>query len=159
MAFVVEPGVQVLLTFSDASGHKSSMSIYMDNTETDPTAGGPAAVASAAQDISADALTAVECRIRAKQTAIIAPTDGPYPRGADKAQYVFGGADGSPVVLQVGAPNEGTLQSDKINIDPTDAAVIALVAALVGNGKTAEGQAITGLVRGFRKRNSHRKGL
>ena len=159
MAWVTEPGVQVLLGFFDDSGHRATLQCYMDSSETDPTGGGPAALAAAAQDISDCAVSLVECRIRASESAPGVPSDGPYARGADKAQFGFKAADGSPVKLQIGAPNETVFQADKINVDPADSAVVALVAAMKLYGKTAEGVAISTLTTSYRKRNSGRKGL
>lgn len=159
MAWVVEPGVEVIYSMTDASGHRSTMSVYMDSDETDPSAGGPLAVGNALQGISADGLVTIACRIRAAESAPAAATDGPYARGADKAKLVFSGADGSAVIMEVGSPNEVILQSDKINVNKVQAAVAALKTAMVNNAVTAEGQLITGLTYGYRRRPPRRKGL
>jgi hypothetical protein len=159
MGWVTEPGVEVVYGFTDRSGHRATMHVYMDNTETDPTGGGAAAVGSAAQGISNDALVSVECRVRASEDDPGVPTDGPYCRGADKALFVLTTEDGSTVNLQIGAPNEGIFDSGALEIDFADAAVIALMDALIANAVTAEGDDITGAKRGYRRRPANRKHL
>lgn len=159
MAWVTEPGVEVKLSATDASGHRATESYWMDSSETDPTSGGPAALAAAVQGISADAITLIECMIRASQSTPGTGTDGPYCRGADKALAVFQSEDGSEVNFEIGAPNETILDTDKIELDPTDTALSEFIDAMIANAVTAEGKAITGFKRGFRKRNSGVKHL
>lgn len=159
MAWVTEPGVEVVYGMVDASGHRTETSVYMDSTETDPSAGGPLSVGTAIQGISANALVTIACRIRASQTTPGNPTDGPYPRGADKLALTWRGADGSAPVLEIGALQEAVLQSDKTNVNKAQALITALVTAFTANAVTAEGLAITGLTKGIRRRPPRRKKL
>lgn len=159
MSWVTQPSVQVLFGFIDNSGARASSSVYMANTETDPTGGGPLALGDAMQSISGDALVTISCRVRASNSAPGDPTDGPYARGADKAKLGFRGADGSVANVQIGAPNETIFDSGYEDVDPDDSAMSNLIDQMKLYGKTAEGLAITGLQLGYRHRNKGRKGL
>jgi len=159
MSWVSEGTTQVVFGFIDASGARANMSVYMDAGEVDPLAGGPLALGNALQAISNDFLSITECRVRATQTAPGTPTDGPYARGADKLKLVFRGVDGSPINFQIGSPSELVLDDNKQDVDRANAAIIALEAAMVLYGKTAEGKAVQALQLGYRHRPSRRKGL
>jgi len=159
MAWVLEPQVEVVYSFTDASGHRGTESYFMDSGETDPTSGGPAALGTAIQAITADAISSIACRIRAVEDDPGDPTDGPYARGADKVLLVFQADDGSEVNFEVGAPNETILDSDKINVDEGDVALTDFLTAMEDNACTAEGHELKYLKRGFRKRDSGRKHL
>lgn len=157
MAWVTTPTNKFRLHFEDYSGIRSSMTFRLLASETDPAAGGAAAIADAAQGMSAAALTSQEIIIEAVQDTPGTPTDGPYCRGADKVLLVFTSENGVPVNLQIGAPNETILAADHENVDPADTALAALVAALQTYGCDADGGDIKVLTRGFRRRPPRRK--
>lgn len=158
MAFVLEPTAEVLIHCQDYNGARSSVRFFVVNTDADPAAGGPAALAAAVQGISADAVTSVETLLHSVDPLPGSPTDGPYSRGADKGLFEFGSTDGSIVKMQIGAPNETHLEPDHLRYSVSDIAVLALETAMKSFGKTAEGAAITHFQTGYRRRPSRRKG-
>jgi hypothetical protein len=154
MAWVAEPSNQVILHIEDFSGKHAQMVFYTSNVETDPDAGFPADIAAATQAITTGLVTDVEVLIHAIQTSPGTPATGPYDRVQDKAKFVFLAADGSQPVMQVPGPLATIFKSDTINIDPTDTLALAFINAVKANCVTAEGEAIIGLQRGFRREPS-----
>ena len=158
MAFVNDPTNKVILRFEDYNGKVATSEYFVDAAETDPAAGGPAALAAGAAAISSALLTATEIRIGATNSSPGSPSDGNYSRGSDKVSIWYGALDGSRPLISIGAPNGTALDADHITVKPTAATVTALLTALQTYGKTAEGAALTGLMlRGYRRRFSNRR--
>lgn len=158
MSWVTDPTNQLLLHFLDDAGKHATMSFNVGSGDTDPGAGGPSAISDAAAAISESALYETEVLIRASNTAPGTPTQGPYARPADKAAFVFSANDGTRPRLEIGGPNEDIVGTDSWTVDPTNAAVIALVAAMNTHATTASGGGITGLIKAQRRRPPRRKG-
>lgn len=157
MAWVQTPTNRLVLHFVDVSGKHALSEYFVATTETDPAAGGAAAIAAGAQGISNDFLSSQELIVHAVNSAPGTPIDGPYCRGADKAQVILRTTTGVPVTLQIGAPRATVFTSGKIDLDPANADVIALIAAMVAHASDAEGNAIVGMQRGYRRRPPRRK--
>lgn len=145
------------LLFEDDNGKHASMKFFIDNTETDPAAGAAAAISTAAQNISNSALYETNILIVAEDADAGDPTTGPYDRASDKAALTFSSADGTPVILQIGAPDE-SIFLDAWEVNPANSDVVALVDAMTTNAVTQEGSAILGLRKGNRRRPPRRKG-
>jgi hypothetical protein len=157
MAWVTDPTNELMLHFADLSGVRSTSQYWVLSTEVDPLSGAPIALADAAQAITADVLESIEILRHAHQSSGVVPTDGPYARAADKANLIFGAADGSVVKMQVPSPNEGIFDAGAFNVDTTDAAVIAFNAYVLANLKSEDGAAITVFSKGYRRRPPRRK--
>ena len=157
MAWVTTPTNGLVLHFEDYNGKRATSSYRIDATEVDPAAGAAAAIADAAQAMSAAELTSQEIIITAVKDDAGMPTDGPYARGADKAMIVFRTTSGRPVNFQIGSPDETILGADHLNVDPSDAAMAALITTFVSKCCDADGDAITGFQRGYRRRPPRRK--
>jgi len=151
MAWELEPMNELLLHFSDYNGARATMNFWLENTETDPGAGGAAAIAAGAQGMSDDALTSVEILRHATWDEEVTPTDGPYARPSNKMNITFRATDGTKTTMQVPGPNETILAADHISIDLADAAVIAFVDYTIENILSSEGAALTGVQRGVRR--------
>ncbi len=157
MSFTNEPQNQLLLHFVDQNGIRSTSGYFLANTSIDPTSGGPAAIASAAQAISNAELSSVEILRHATDLAPADPEDGPYARHSDKAALTFTAGDGTTVQLEIGAPLATIFKSDKKNVNPADSDVDAFITYFLAHAKSAEGAALIGYQRGIRKRNSRIK--
>jgi len=157
VAFALEISNILELLFRDYGGKHSSVKIYVDSGVVDPSSGVADEISSRAQALSNSALYETNILIAAEDDDPGDPTDGPYARPADKAQLVFSTADGPPVILQIGAPDE-SIFLDSWTVNPGNADVIALVDAMKENAVTQEGGAITALRKGNRRRPPRRKG-
>jgi hypothetical protein len=157
MAWVLAPTNELLLHAVDESGVQATTKYWLANTETDPEAGGAAAISAAVQNMSADAIYLVEILRRAVWDAPVTPTDGPYPRAADQVKLDFVGADGSSTIMSVPAPNETILDSGALFVDPADTALAAFVAYVIANCVSSEGASLIALTRGYRRRPPRRK--
>lgn len=157
MAYTTAPTNLFKMHFKDDVGRPASMQVHVASSETDPAAGGCATIASAAAAISDDALVSQELIITGINGAPGSPSDGPYARGADKILMVFGTADGVPLNLQIGAPNEATLAAGNVYVDPSAGSVAALITALKLHATGPDGEAITAFQRGYRRRPPRRK--
>src|ERR1043165_3809890 len=120
MAWVAAPTNKLRLHFIDYNGKRSTETFHLDPSETDPNAGGAAAIAAAAQGCSDAELSSQEILVEAVNTSPGSPTTGPYARGADKLLLVFNTAGGVPVTIELGAPKETDLADDHINVNPAD---------------------------------------
>lgn len=158
MSLVLDPTNLLILHFVDRNGKHATSQYWIDSGEVDPLSGGAADLAAKAAALSLSALVAIEIKRTAKESAPATPDTGPYQRPADKAKYVFAGADGSPVIIEIGAPTAGQFGASAITIDPTVTAVSDFVTVMKSSAKTAQGAAITGLTSGYRRRPSRRKG-
>ena len=157
MAWNQTPTNQLRLHFVDYNGKRSSMNFHLADDEIDPAAGGAAAIADAAQSCSDAELSSQEIIITGVNDSPAAATTGPYARGADKALIVFRSEDGTPVTLEIGAPNETILEPDHLNVDFSDASVIALVNLMLANACDAGGGDLVATQRGYRRRPPRRK--
>lgn len=157
MALALAPTNELILHFVDRKGKHATSSYWIDPGETDPLGGAALLIANAAQAVSSSALVSVEIKRVAIEGSPASPTTGPYQRPADKGKYVFTGSDGSPVIIEIGAPTAGQFGASAIDIDTTVTAVSDFIAAVVTNCKTAENQAIRAYTSGFRRRPSRRK--
>lgn len=157
MAWVQTPTNQLVLHFQDYNGKRSTMKFHLDTDETDPSAGGAAAIADAAQSCSDAELSSQEILITAVNDSPASASTGPYARGADKALIVFRSEDGTPVNLEIGAPNEGILDTDHLNVDFSDSAVAALVTLMLAHACDAGGGDLVATQRGYRRRPPRRK--
>jgi hypothetical protein len=157
MAWVLDPYVKLLLHFIDEAGKHAVMGTWVASSDSDPAAGGPATVAAAAQALSASALYETEVLVTAHWDATPVPTTGPYRRPADKAAYNFTTATSQRVKLELGAPLDTQFVLGNI-VNPGDANVIALAAAMKLHGKNSEGEAITVMGDSIRRRPPRRKG-
>ena len=151
MSWVREPGNLVLLSVQDYNGKTSTTQYWVDQSESDPAAGAPAAIASAVQGISAGVVTQVELLSRASQSAPGDAGTGPYDRVQDKLKLELACADGSKITLQLPGPKQTLLKDNNFDVDPADSLVDALVDALIAGGKNAQGAAIVGLSGGYRR--------
>jgi hypothetical protein len=151
MAWIREPSNLCKIAVQDYNGKIATTEYWVPQADDDPAAGGPAAIADAIQDISSGQVITVELLSRATQDAPGVAGTGPYDTVWDKLSLDFNAADGSKVKLQLPGPKATLLQDDHFNVDPTDATVVALVAAMVANAKTAQGAPITGLAGGYRR--------
>jgi hypothetical protein len=151
MAIVPFPTHELILHFVDAAGKHAVSKYHLATSENDPAAGGAAAIAAAAQGISADFLESNEIIIGAKITGSPSPTTGAYPLARDKVKLAFRSSSGQDVILEIGAPTEADFGPDKVNVDTGVGTPIAgLITAMLANASDAEGKTITGLQRGFR---------
>lgn len=157
MAFALAPSNRLILHFEDDNGKHSTMDFYVPNTDTDPAGGGPAAISVAAAAISDAALYETELMIIAENASPGSPTTGDYDRPADKAALKFNAADGSFVNMQVGGP-KAAIFSNAWDVNPSGTGMPALIAAMVANAVTQEGEAITSFHEGHRRRPPRRKG-
>lgn len=154
MAWVVDPTNECIITVADFTGKLATTQYWVASGDTDPGAGGPAALAAAVGGITTGAVTNVEVLIHATQSSAVSPGTGAFDRVQDKMKLTLRSASGALPILQIPTLNETILGPDGVKIDPADSLVVALVAALVSYGKTAEGTAIVGLQAGYRRRPS-----
>jgi hypothetical protein len=157
MAYTEAPTNLFKMHFKDDVGRPATMQCHVDGTEDDPAGGGCAIIAAAAQACSNDALASQEIIITATNDAPGSPTDGPYARGADKLLLVLTTSVGTPLFIQVGAPQESVLANGNVYVNPADPNVTAFIAAMVAHGCDADGDGIVALQRGYRRRPPRRK--
>lgn len=157
MAWVLEPTNQLLLHFVDYNGIRATSQYFIASGETNPSGGAALAIADGAQGISNDGLVATEILRHASWDAAVTPTDGPYPRPADKVKMTFTASDGSKVIMQIPAPNETILKPDHYKADPSDSALAAFIAYVEANCLSEEGAPITQFSGGYRRRPPRRK--
>lgn len=151
MAYVAQPTNLCRIGLVDFNGKHSSTEYFVQASETDPTTGAPAALALGVQGISNSLVNSVEVQIYAINNAPGTAGTGPYDRVQDKLELTFLCADGSEVVLQLPGPKQTTLLPNNFDVDPNDTLIQALVSAMVTNGRSAQGAAIVGLSRGYRR--------
>lgn len=151
MAWIAAPTTQLIVQVLDANGKTATTNYFLPATETDPAAGGALAIADAVQDLTSGWVTTAAIRARAVNNAPGVASTGPYDSVDDKLNLEFSCADGSTVVLQLPGPLANTLAADNFHVNPAAVNVAALVAAMVLNGKSASGAAITGLAGGYRR--------
>lgn len=151
MAYVAQPTNLCRIGLVDFNGKRASTEYFVQASEVDPTSGAPAALALGVQGISNSLVNSVEVQIYAINGAPGTAGTGPYDRVQDKLELTFLCADGSEVVLQIPGPKQAVLQPNNFDVDPTDPLITALVAAMVANGRSAQGAAIVGLARGYRR--------
>jgi len=151
MAWDREPSNQVKIAVQDYNGKIATSDYWVSQSESDPAAGAPAAIADALQDISAGQVISVELLSRATQNAPGVAGTGPYDTVMDKLALEFNCADGSKIKLQLPGPKAALLQADHFNVDSSAALVTALVSAMTTNAVNAQGAAITGLAGGYRR--------
>lgn len=152
MTWVNEPSNELLIHQIDSAGKHATTQYFVPAASTDPVGGTNGAIVTGVQGMSNGYVYEAEVLIRASWDAAVTPGTGAYDRVQDKAMFVFAAADGSPATLQMPTLNETILDPDAVTIDPTDSLVTALVSAFVTNCVSAQGQAIVGLQRGFRRR-------
>lgn len=152
MAWVVDPSNELLLHLVDAKGTRATNQYWIAPTEVNPAGGAALAIANATQGITNDEVASVEILRRASQDAAVTPTDGPYPRSADKVKLELGGADGSVTIIELPAPNEVILDSGKINVNPAEPTFSAALTVLLTNLKSSEGATLIALKKGYRRR-------
>lgn len=151
MAFVAQPTNLCKIGLVDFNGKKSTTEYFVQATEVDPGGGAPAALALGVQGVSNSLVNSVEVQIYAVNNAPGTAGTGPYDRVQDKLELQFLCDDGSTVTLQIPGPKQTVLLPNNFDVDPSDPLVAALVAAMIANGKSAQGAAIVGLSRGYRR--------
>lgn len=156
MAFDLNPSNVLQLLFRDANGKHASMKMYIDSGETDPSAGGAAAISAAAAALSDSALYETQILIVAEDSSAGPATSGDYDRPSDKALFRFNTADGTIVHQQIGAPLN-TVFSNAWDVDALDSGVAAYIAAMITNCTTQEGAALIAFDGGNRRRPPRRK--
>lgn len=157
MSWVTDPTNELLVHLVDAKGTRATNQYWLANSEVDPAGGAAAAISAAIQGISADEVYLVEILRRAGWSLAVVPTDGPYPRAADKVKLEFSGADGSVTIMEVPGPNETIVDSGKINVNTADTALAAFVTYVLAHCVSSEGAALTSLKKGYRRRPPRRK--
>lgn len=151
MAYVAQPTNLCRIGLVDFNGKKATTEYFVAATEVDPGTGAPAALAVGVQGISNSLVNSVEVQIYAINNAPGTAGTGPYDRVQDKLELTYLCADGSEVVIQIPGPKQSVLQANNFDVDPADPLIAALTAALVANGRSAQGAAIVGLARGYRR--------
>jgi hypothetical protein len=157
MSFVLAPTNELILHFVDRKGKHSTSVYWLDPSEVDPLGGAALAISSKAQAVSSAALVSVEIKRVAIESSPGTPGTSAYQRPADKAKFVFSGSDGSPVIIEIGAPIETDFDTGTIDILATDTNVSAFIGEVLTNCRTAENQSIRSYTSGFRRRPSRRK--
>lgn len=151
MAYVAQPTNLCKIGLVDFNGKHSTTEYYVQAAEVDPGSGAPAALALGVQGVSNSLVNSVEVQIYAINTAPGVAGTGPYDRVQDKLELEFLCSDGSTVTIQIPGPKQTTLLPNNFDVDPSDPLVAALVAAMIANGRSAQGATIVGLSRGYRR--------
>lgn len=151
MAYIQEPSNEVVIHTQDFNGVRSTSQYWVAQAESNPAAGAPLALALGVQAISNNAVTSVEVLIHAKNNTPGVAGTGPYDRVQDKAKLDFDALDGSTVTIQLPGPIQGIFTASNFKVDATDAAIVALVNALIANGRSAEGKPIVAFGGGYRR--------
>lgn len=152
MGWQLDPANQLLLHLVDQSGIRSTNGYWIAPGQVDPAGGAAAAIASGVQGITQSFVSGAEILRRAHQDATVVPTDGPYPRAADKVALTFAAASGRKVRMEIPGPNETILDAGHINIDQADAAMSAFIDYVIANCVDDDGSVIIALTRGYRRR-------
>lgn len=145
------------LKIKGTGSDRSTTQYNVATSETDPAAGGCAAITDAVRGMVSGAVTSDELIVKAINDSPGDPTAGPYCRGADKIKLCFLSGAGAPVYLNIGSPNEANLQADKIHVNPSATAMAALVTALKTYATDESGAPISAFTRGYRNRPPRRK--
>lgn len=84
-------------------------------------------------------------------------TSAPYDDAEDKAVLEFSCTDASTLRVEVPGPKTSMFLADKETVDKAQAAVAALISAIINNLVNKAGQAIVNYIRGYRTRakNKH----
>ena len=151
MPYVQEPSNEVVVHTQDFNGTRSTSQYWVPQVETDPSAGAPLALANGVQAITNNAVTSVEVLIHATNTTPGVAATGPYDRVQDKAKLNFDAADGSVVTLQLPGPKQTIFTVSNYEVDPADGLMAALIAALLANGRSAEGKPLVAFAGGYRR--------
>lgn len=152
MALALTGTTKMIMHFKDPAGKHSTMEVWLDGLVVDPTAGAASAIWAAAEELSDCGLDNVEVAPAAVDSAPAAAGTGAYDRVQDKMYLGFTGADGSQVAMNLPTFLASVLATDKTNVNPANAAVIAFVNYVKANLSTADGKALTGLNRGYKRR-------
>lgn len=157
MAFVLAPTNQMVLKYVDRGGKTSTVSYHVDNTETDPNAGGAGDLATKT-DLCIDAAPlSREMKILAVNSAPAVATAGAFDRVMDKAHFEFFDTKGTKVVIQIPAPQSSILATNGFDVDPADPNVAAFLAALQAVAYSAEGFPISKMGKAYRRRPTRLK--
>jgi hypothetical protein len=157
MAYTTAPTNLFKMHFVDYAGRPATFECRVDASELDPAGGACAAIATAAAACSDDALVSQEIIVVGINDAPGVAADGPYQRGADKANFVFTTAAGTEVKIQVGAPLAAILSTGHVYVDPVQTDVAAFIAGMIANASDADGEGIVAFKRGYRRRPPRRK--
>jgi hypothetical protein len=152
MAWEVCANTPYTATFKDFGGKSATFLSHLGGLVTDPAAGEALATTNALIDVSDCALVAASVEPFAVWDAPVTPATAPYDRVQDKLQIVLRSEDGSPVLANLPTFIAGVLAPDKLRVDFTNAAIIALVNYITSNLCNTEGKPITGAIRGFKRR-------
>lgn len=157
MTYTTAPTNLFKMHFVDYAGRPATFECRVDASETNPASGACAAIATAAAAVSDDALVSQEIIVVGINDSPGTAADGPYQRGADKAEFVFTTAAGTEVKIQIGAPVAGILATGHVYIDPVNSDVVAFVAGMIANASDADGEDLVAFKRGYRRRPPRRK--
>ena len=142
--------------FNDTEGETADTGLYL-KTAYDPT-GFPGNVSDLNTALVACTDTAIgHYSIQLHASDAGAASSGAYSSVQDKAVLQLQCADGTFVMMSLPGPDEGIFKAnDNEEVDPLDAAIIALITQLIAFGSNKFGSAIVGLYRGWRSRNGGR---
>lgn len=139
---------EVMVKFDDLTGENASMKFTADGLADPATFAGLVTVLDGISSAAINGMSFTATDPDAVGTA----ADGDYANAQDKAVFTFQSVGGE-YQISVPAPDEGIFLPDKETVDPSDAGVIAFVAAITANSTDPNGNALT-FVNARRERTS-----
>lgn len=146
-------GSDITVQFVDFTGQKATEKFFSDTiADVEDQAG----LVTALDGVSDAAITGIIVTA-ADTTPVGTATDGPYATAEDKAVFQFQGGGGAYYFISIPAPDEGIFLADKETVDPSDASVMAFLAAIDTNCTDPNGGPLL-FVRAYRSKTRTKQG-
>lgn len=145
MAWVTAATNLLKVTFNDAAGRASTVGIYVDDSETSLTTGGPAALVTGFAGISDALISKSELLMYAKDDAPGNPETDAYDRPTDKLQLKLSADSGIAATITLPSLKEAYYQSDKTRPLTGAGPAKTLLDLIKANCVTADGQPLTSI--------------
>lgn len=145
-------GISTTLSFRDRIGRIGRVRYFVAQGTPANEFTQAGAIATAIESLTSGQLAAAHGAYNIPPAAVIYGGGGTFETVEDKAVLTFQTAAGSIHRLSVPAPLSTIFLGDGQSVDPTNAAVVALVGAMLGIASDAAGNPLTTYVSGTRTR-------
>ena len=140
----------------DHEGSEAIMTFWVDDGETDPSGGAPAAIASALDAITDCQITDVTLVVTDEEDSGETDT-GAYDCVTEKMRLEGKTESGAKWTCDIPAPDETYIQSDKRNFNQSNGDIAALITAAKALASGSGGDDLVSIDKVFRVRANKRK--